>query len=98
MLLGNKSYKNKRFYGKDYNDSYLTAIATDFNSLLKYFRQYWKTMKIFARNIVSNEIIANKNFPGYGTYTHTYIYIIYMHTYTRTYIHIYMHLCTEWHS
>ena len=44
------------------------AIASDFNSLLKYFRGYWETMEIFLSNIYSNEIISDENFPDYGTY------------------------------
>ena len=41
-------------------------IASNFNSLLKYFRVYWETTKIFLLNIYSNEIIPDKNFPDYG--------------------------------
>ena len=37
-----------------------------FNSLLKYFRGYWQTTKIFLSNICNNEIIPDKNFPDYG--------------------------------
>ena len=44
------------------------AIASDFNSLLKYFRGYWETMEIFLSNVYSNEIISDKNFSDYGTY------------------------------
>ena len=44
------------------------AIASDFNLLLKYFRRYWETTKIFLSNIYSNKIISDENFPYYGTY------------------------------
>ena len=43
-----------------------TYIASDFNSLLKYFRGYWVTTKIFLLNIFSNEIIPDENFPDYS--------------------------------
>ena len=44
----------------------IVQLASDFNSLLKYFCGYWKATKIFLLNIFSNEIIANEKFPEYG--------------------------------
>ena len=41
-------------------------LASDFNSLLKYFREYCKTTKNFLSNIFSNEIISDENLPDYG--------------------------------
>ena len=34
----------------------IEQLASDFNSVLKYFHGYWKTMKIFFSNIFYNEI------------------------------------------
>ena len=41
-------------------------LASDFNSLLKYFCWYWEIMKIFFSNIFNNEIITGKHFPEYN--------------------------------
>ena len=70
MLLGNKSYKERMICSKEYNDSNWTAsyIASNFNALLKYFRGYWETTKIFLLNICGNEIIPDENLPDYGNY------------------------------
>ena len=54
----------------------LYYIASDFNSLLKYFRGYWETTKKLLSNIYSNKIIPDKHFPDYGTlglWLHTHI-------------------------
>ena len=34
--------------------------------MLKYFREYWETKKIFLSHISNNEIIPDENFPDYG--------------------------------
>ena len=50
-------------------------IASDFNSLLKYFRGYWETTKNFLSNICSNKIIPEENFPDYSNYN-SYLTVI----------------------
>ena len=56
-------------YSKEYNDSnwtasYIQYVASDFNSLLKYFCGYWETTKNFLSNIFSNEIIPDEKFQA----------------------------------
>ena len=46
----------------------IEQLASNFNSLLKYFRGYWETTKIFVLNIFKNKVIPNENFPEYGMY------------------------------
>ena len=45
---------------------YSNKRASYFNLLLKYFRGYWETTKIFLSSISNNEIIPDKIFPDYG--------------------------------
>ena len=44
----------------------IEQLASDINSVLKYFHGYWKTMKIFLSHIFNNEIIPNKIFSEHG--------------------------------
>ena len=37
-------------------------LASDFNSLLIYFRGYWETIKLFVSNIVNNKSNSKRNF------------------------------------
>ena len=53
------------------NEQLALAIASDLNSLLKYFHGYWETTKIFLLNIYSNGIISDEKFPDNGTYLPT---------------------------
>ena len=47
-------------------NEHLYRLASDFNSLLKYFHGYWETTKTFLSNIFHNEIISDEYFPDYG--------------------------------
>ena len=42
----------------------IEQLASNFNSLLKYFSGYWETTKHFLLNIFNNEIITNKIFQS----------------------------------
>ena len=47
----------------------IEQLASNFNSLLKYFHQYWETTKTFLLNIFNNEINSKENFPEYEYYS-----------------------------
>ena len=50
----------------------IEQVTSNFNSLLKYFFEYWKTNdENFLSNTFNNKIIANENFPEYGTLNYT---------------------------
>ena len=68
MLLGNKSYKEWKIYGKDYNDSNWTAIASNLNSLLNIFMSTGKPWKFFSQMFITMKELQMKIFQSMVTW------------------------------